>query len=90
MFCGWDWGSTQHGVCVIDDDGVIVQRWLVRHCEGGLATLFIQLAELSDPTTLPIAIELGEGLVVGQIAAAGHTIVDLGLAAADQAARPRS
>ena len=49
MFCGWDWGSTQHGVCVIDDDGVIVQRWLVRHCKEELATLFIQLAELSDP-----------------------------------------
>jgi hypothetical protein len=30
---------------------VIVQRWLVRHCEEELAALFIQLAELADPTT---------------------------------------
>jgi transposase len=88
MFCGWDWGSTQHGVCVIDDDGVIVQRWLVRHCEEELATLFIQLAELSDPTTLPIAIERGEGLVVGQIAAAGHPVLMVE-PAAFKAARPR-
>ena len=88
MFCGWDWGSTQHGVCVIDEGGVIVQRWLVRHCEEEFAALFIQLAELADPTTLPIAIERGEGLVVGQIAAAGHPVLMVE-PAAFKAARPR-
>jgi hypothetical protein len=20
MFCGWDWGSTRHGACLIDDN----------------------------------------------------------------------
>ena len=47
MFCGWDWGSTHHGVCVIDDDGIVVKRWLVEHTEDALASLFVELAELS-------------------------------------------
>lgn len=31
MFCGWDWGSTHHGVCVIDDMGTVIEQWLRRH-----------------------------------------------------------
>ena len=46
MFCGWDWGSTHHGVCVIDDDGAVVGRWLIEHTESALARLFIELGEL--------------------------------------------
>jgi len=37
-------GSTQHGVCVIDDGGVVVKRWLVRHAEDELRVLFAELA----------------------------------------------
>jgi len=43
MFCGWDWGSTQHGVCVIDDGGMVLKRWLVRHAEDELRVLFAEL-----------------------------------------------
>jgi activator of 2-hydroxyglutaryl-CoA dehydratase len=31
VFCGWDWGSTHHGVCVIDDGGTVLRRWLIAH-----------------------------------------------------------
>lgn len=88
MFCGWDWGSTHHGVCVIDDGGVAVGRWLIGHTDEELAGLFAQLAELCDPRRLPIAIERGEGLVVGLIAAAGHPVL-MAEPAAFKAARPR-
>lgn len=37
MFGGWDWGSIQHGVCLIDDGGAVVGRWLVSHRETELA-----------------------------------------------------
>ena len=74
MFCGWDWGSTHHGVCVIDDHGAVVGRWLIEHTESALARLFIELGELTAATTLPIAIERGEGLIVGAIAGAGHPV----------------
>ena len=88
MFCGWDWGSTRHGVCVIDDGGVVVQRWLVEHSEGELARLFDELAELADPAVMPIAIERNEGLVVGLIAGAGHPVL-MADPTGFKAARPR-
>ena len=88
MFCGWDWGSTRHGVCVIDDHGAVVGRWLIEHTESALARLFIELGELTAATTLPIAIERGEGLIVGAIAGAGHPVWMVE-PAAFKAARPR-
>ncbi len=55
-----------HGVCVIDDDGAIVKTWLVEHTESELAAT-VRSSSPSSATRrlLPIAIERGEGLVVG-------------------------
>lgn len=88
MFCGWDWGSTRHGVCVIDDDGAIIKRWLVHHTDGELAAVFGELAEVADGEALPVAIERGVGLIVGLIAGAGHPVLMVE-PAAFKAARPR-
>lgn len=88
MFCGWDWGSTHHGVCVIDDTGSIVKQWMVQHTHDDLGQLFGELAEIGDPEELPVAIERSEGLVVGLIVAAGHRVL-VAEPAAFSAARPR-
>src|SRR5215211_4441379 len=53
-----------------------------------LVALFDELAELADVRMLPIAIERGEGLVVGLIAGAGHPVL-MAEPAAFKAARPR-
>ncbi len=77
MFCGWDWGSTVHGVCLIDDQGAVVKRWMVQHTEDQLMSVFRELPQLvegGDAGQVPIAIERGEGLVVGLIAGAGHPV----------------
>ncbi len=37
MFCGWDWGSTIHGVCLLDDDGATIKTWMVQHTDAELA-----------------------------------------------------
>ncbi len=77
MFCGWDWGSTVHGVCLIDDQGAVVKRWMVQHTGNQLMNVFCELAqrvEGGDVAQVPIAIERGEGLVVGLIAGAGHPV----------------
>ena len=87
MFCGWDWGSTRHGVCVIDDDGAVVKRWLIEHTEDQLVGLFGELAEF-EAEALPIAIERGEGLIVGLIGGAGHPVMMVE-PSAFKAARPR-
>jgi Transposase len=88
VFCGWDWGSTHHGVCVIDGSGTIVKQWLVQHTHDDLGQLFKELCELADPNDLPIAIERSEGLVVGLITAAGHPVL-MAEPAGFNAARPR-
>jgi transposase len=88
MFCGWDWGSTQHGVCLIADDGAVIKRWLVGHTEAELATVFADLATFGDVASIPVAIERGEGLVVGLIAGAGHPVLMVEPAAL-KATRPR-
>lgn len=88
MFCGWDWGSTSHGVCLLDDDGVIIKTWMVKHTDTELEALFAELAQLGDPGLTPVAIERGEGLVVGLIARAGHPVLMVD-PAAFKASRPR-
>src|SRR3954452_20381621 len=88
VFCGWDWGSTRHAVCVIDDRGAVVRRWMVDHTDGELARVFAELGELSEARSLPIAIERGEGLVVGLIVGAGHPVLMVD-PAGFKAARPR-
>ena len=88
MFCGWDWGSTIHGVCLLDDDGVTIKTWMVKHTDTEVAALFAELAQLGDPALIPVAIERGEGLVVGLIARAGHPVLMVE-PAAFKASRPR-
>jgi len=88
VFCGWDWGSTHHGVCVIDDHGTIIKQWLVPHTHDAIGLLFAELAELTDPSGLSVAIERSEGLVVGLIAAAGHPVL-VAEPAGFNATRPR-
>lgn len=88
MFCGWDWGSTQHGICVIDDNGTVIKTWMIEHTEKGIAALFAELSQLGDPARIPVAIERGEGLVVGRIASAGHPVLMIE-PASFKAARPR-
>lgn len=88
MFCGWDWGSTLHGVCLLDEGGATIKTWMVKHTEEDLSALFAELAQLGDPELIPVAIERGEGLVVGLIAGAGHPVLMVE-PAAFKAARPR-
>jgi transposase len=91
MFCGWDWGSTVHAVCLIDDEGAVIKRWMVKHTEDQLIKVFCELAQLVEGVgvgRVPVAIERGEGLVVGLIAGAGHPVWMVE-PAAFKAARPR-
>jgi transposase len=88
MFCGWDWGSTIHGVCLLDDDGRTIKTWIVKHSDAELVAVFAELAELGDPGSIPVAIERGEGLIVGLIAGAGHPVLMVE-PAAFKASRPR-
>ncbi len=80
-----------HGVCLVDDHGALLKSWMVAHTEDQLMKVFGELAQLvedGDVGQVPVAIERGEGLIVGLIAGAGHPVWMVE-PAAFKAARPR-
>jgi transposase len=88
MFVGWDWASTTHDVTVLDDAGVVVDRWAFAHTEQGIAGALERLARHGNPAALPVIIERSGGLVVQRLVAAGHPVVPVH-PTAFWAARPR-
>jgi transposase len=88
MFVGWDWASATHAVTVLDDAGVVVDRWGFRHTEQDLVGALDRLARLAEPAALPVIIERASGLVVERLLAAGHPVVPVH-PTAFWAARPR-
>jgi transposase len=88
MFVGWDWASTTHAVTVLNDAGVVVDRWAFRHTEQDLVEALDRLARLAEPVALPVIIERASGLVVDRLLAAGHPVVPVH-PTAFWAARPR-
>ncbi len=76
-FAGLDWGSTEHAVCVIDEQGTVVAQLKVQHTTNGLQRLVTQLARIAPPQELPVAIERPSGLVVDALVEAGHPVVPI-------------
>ena len=74
---GFDWGSTEHAVCVIDERGQVVLQAKVRHDADGLAAMLQQLAQIAPAAELPVAIERPSGVVVETLVAAGHPLVPI-------------
>jgi Transposase IS116/IS110/IS902 family/Transposase len=83
MFCGIDWASERHAVCVLDDAGTTISTFEVAHSADGLEQLVTRLGRLGDPATLPVAIERPEGRLVDRLLEAGH-LVEQRVAATNQ------
>ncbi len=88
MFVGIDWASRAHELCVVDREGVVVERFGFAHSERGIAGALERLAKLGEPGELPVAIERPDGLLVDRLLAAGHQVVPIH-PNAFHAARPR-
>jgi transposase len=73
-FVGIDWAHEAHAVCVVDEQGAVVERFEVSHDAKGLAELRRRLA---PPAELPIAIERPSGLLVDALVEAGHPVVPI-------------
>jgi transposase len=74
---GIDWASQTHAVCVVDEQGAVVDRFEVSHDAKGLAELLRRLSRLGAPAELPIAIERPSGLLVDTLIEAGHPVVPI-------------
>ena len=77
MFVGIDWASRAHELCVVDQEGAIVERFGFAHTERGIAGAVERLAKLGSASELPIAIERADGLLVDRLLDAGHEVVPI-------------
>jgi Transposase len=75
MFCGIDWGSERHAVCVLDDAGAKATAFQITHSAEGFDQLIARLGRLSDPARLAVAIERPDGRLVDRLLEAGHPVV---------------
>ena len=74
---GLDWGSSEHAVCVIDEQAQPIVRLQVPHTAEGLKRLLAALAKIAPAEQLPVAIERPSGLVVDALTEAGHPVVPI-------------
>jgi transposase len=88
VFVGIDWASRTHELCVVDQDGAVVERFGFAHSERGIGGALARLAKLGGASELPVAIERPDGLLVDRLLEAGHEVVPIH-ANAFHAARPR-
>lgn len=50
MSCvGWDWASQAHDVTVLDDAGVVLDRWAFPHTEAGWQMALSRLRNHGEP-----------------------------------------
>jgi len=87
-FVGIDWASRAHELCVVDEQGVVVEQFGFGHSERGISGALARLAKLGGASTLPVVIERPDGLLVDRLLEAGHEVVPIH-ANAFHAARPR-
>ena len=71
-YAGVDWASVEHAVCVVDQDGVIVDRFTVAHRAGELAAM---CRRLGRSAVARVAIERPDGPVVDALIEAGLEVV---------------
>lgn len=63
-FCGIDWASDKHDVCVLDSNAQIRARLTIPHSADGLASLSRKLRQFGPPQSLRVGIERPSGLLV--------------------------
>jgi transposase len=63
-FCGIDWASDHHDVCLLGSTGQVLARFSIAHSADGLASLSRKLRGFGLPGTLRVGIERPSGLLV--------------------------
>jgi transposase len=74
VFVGLDWGEQHHQAHALDGSGRTLLELRVAHDRDGLERLRASLAALGEPTSVGIAIERREGLLVEHLLAWGHPV----------------
>jgi Transposase/Transposase IS116/IS110/IS902 family len=75
IFAGVDWAEAHHDVCVMGEDGRVLEQCRVSHSVAGIGELHALVAahaEEGDPVA--VGIEVDRGLVVSALLAAGYQV----------------
>jgi transposase len=76
-FVGLDWAAHEHAVCVIDERGKVVTRFMVEHTAVGMTELVTRLSKFAAPTELRLAIERPTGLIVDTLVESKFAVVPI-------------
>ena len=71
-YAGVDWASEEHAVCVVDEQGRIVEGRRYRHDEPGIRALCSRLVRLGVAL---VALERPDGLLIERLLDAGLSVV---------------
>ena len=71
-FAGVDWASEEHAVCVVDEQGRIVEGRRYAHDEHGVRALCVRLLDLG---VVLVAIERPDGLLIERLLDAGVQVI---------------
>jgi transposase len=71
-FAGVDWASEEHAVCVVDEQGRIVEGRRYAHDERGVRALCVRLLDLG---VVLVAIERPDGLLIERLLDAGVQVI---------------
>jgi len=85
LFCGVDWASDHHDICVVGEDGALRWRGRIAHDPSGIEQLRETIAtHESDPTRVCVGVETSHGLLVGALVEAGYVVYPINPKAAER------
>jgi len=76
-FVGLDWASREHAVCVMDEQGRVLEQFTVEHSAAGMSELSKRLRKRSSAGDLRVAIERPTGLIVDTLVEDGVAVVPI-------------
>jgi Transposase/Transposase IS116/IS110/IS902 family len=75
IFTGVDWAEAHHDVCVMGEDGTVLEQRRVSHSVAGIGELHaLVAAHAADGEPVAVGIEVDRGLVVTALLAAGYLV----------------
>jgi len=85
LFCGVDWASDHHDVCLVGEDGEVRWRGRIAHDPSGIERLreAITIHE-PDPKAVAVGVETSHGLLVGALVEAGYVVYPINPKAAER------
>jgi transposase len=76
-FVGLDWASREHAVCVINEQGRVLDQFTVEHSAAGMSELSARLCKRVPAARLRVAIERPTGLIVDTLVEEGFVVVPI-------------